>query len=349
LNHYDQGVVLQACRSFGEARGRGNLLAIQPDLRPLDYASASTLQARLAGYLDVARAQGWLTPKTIALFPEHIGSWLLAVDQFAPVYRAQTLHQALPWLILRRPGQFMRAWRMAQGRSRLQDALFRTSAEAMARHYQAIFGALAQCYAITLVAGSIVLPNPHLSAGQLQIRPGALYNSSGLFRPDGSLASPLVFKQFPTTEELTFLSPGPAFEPPVFDTPAGRLGVLICADSWYPAPYQSLASQGAELLAVPAFLTGNGAWAAPWPGYNGAAPPDDVATHHRHTLTEGEAWRTYAMPGRMRATTLRAGMTVYLRGRLWDLGGDGHTLVMCEGQLAEGAQVDGAALINLWL
>jgi predicted amidohydrolase len=42
----------------------------------------------------------------------------------------------------------------------------------------------------------------------------------------------------------------------VVDTPAGRLGVLIGSDSWYPDNYRQLDEQGAQLVAVPAFVVG---------------------------------------------------------------------------------------------
>jgi N-carbamoylputrescine amidase len=38
---------------------------------------------------------------------------------------------------------------------------------------------------------------------------------------------------------------------PVFDTGAGRLGVLICYDRWFPEAWRVLALQGAEVVCVP--------------------------------------------------------------------------------------------------
>jgi predicted amidohydrolase len=51
------------------------------------------------------------------------------------------------------------------------------------------------------------------------------------------------------------VDPAPLEQLPVYETRAGRLGVLVCADSWYPAPYQYLKEQGVELLAVPSFVS----------------------------------------------------------------------------------------------
>jgi hypothetical protein len=337
----------QAAIGFGVDRGCGNLLALQPELRPADYASAATLLTKVDHCLAAAASNGWLNPQTIAIFPEHIGTWLFATGAPARFHRARSLAQALPYLIWRQPRRFLKSWLLAWGHSRLQDAVWRMSAPAMAQQYQQIFATVAQRYGVTVVAGSIVLPGPRVVAGALQTTTGALYNVSALFGPDGALAPQLVRKQFPTREERLWLSPGLPLDLPVFATPAGQLGILICADSWYVTPYKKLVRQGAELLAVPAFLTGHDSWNQPWAGYNGGAPPADVDYHDIGSLTEGAAWCKYAMPGRLPGSGLRAGITVFSRGDLWGLGADGQTLAVREGHWYRSPQA--AMLVNLWL
>lgn len=44
----------------------------------------------------------------------------------------------------------------------------------------------------------------------------------------------------------------PGKDLPVFETPLGRIGVLICYDAWFPEAARSLALRGADLLCVPA-------------------------------------------------------------------------------------------------
>jgi N-carbamoylputrescine amidase len=39
---------------------------------------------------------------------------------------------------------------------------------------------------------------------------------------------------------------------PVFDTPLGRIGVLICYDAWFPEAARTLALRGADLICIPA-------------------------------------------------------------------------------------------------
>lgn len=55
----------------------------------------------------------------------------------------------------------------------------------MAEQYQTLFGGLAKEFGVTLVAGSIVLPEPAIDNGKLKLGSGPLYNSSVTFGSDG--------------------------------------------------------------------------------------------------------------------------------------------------------------------
>ena len=78
---------------------------------------------------------------------------------------------------------------------------------------------------------------------------------------------------FPTRHELSYLNNGRGERLQVLDTPAGRLGVLIGTDSWYPDTYATLVEQGVELLAIPAALNQSGRWQQPWPGFDAELVP----------------------------------------------------------------------------
>ena len=51
-----------------------NLIAIQPWMRTRDYRNATTLEHRLAGYFDAALDAGLLTPGSVVVLPEHVGT-----------------------------------------------------------------------------------------------------------------------------------------------------------------------------------------------------------------------------------------------------------------------------------
>ena len=230
----------------GRDEGAGNLLAVQPYMVPADYASAERFQAKLDAYLAAAASRGLLNEKTVAVFPESLGS--------------------------------------------------------------------------------IVLPSPRVEAGRLVAGDGSLENVSAVFRPDGGVEDALARKAYPIEEEKAFLVACPLSGLPVFVTPAGRLGVLICADSWYPQAYRLLRAKKIDLLAVPSYAADDDCWNRPWHGYDGAPAPSDVDPADVGRLTEGQAWSRYALLGRFASSGARAGANVFLRGELWDLGDDGRHL-----------------------
>ncbi|MGY4534780.1 putative amidohydrolase [Pseudomonas sp. TE3786] len=347
--HYLSDLRSQVALNQGQPGDHGNLLGIQPEMFSGDYHSVELLRLKLAAYLHKARDAGLLNGKTVAVLPEHIGTWLVVSGEKAEVYQAQTIDSAMAWLAASNPLKLGRALLSAKGEDRLQDALLRMKGEAMARDYQAVFGGLAKDFGITLVAGSIVLPEPRVENGQLVVGDGPLYNVSLVFGSDGAPLGQPQRKVYPIRDEQTFTAAAPASDLQVIDTPAGRLGVLICADSWYPAGYTELSKQGVQLLAVPAFLTGNGNWSKPWGGYNGAPTPSDVALQPGE-VSEGQAWQRLAMASRLQSSGAQAGLTVFMRGQLWNLGSDGQSLLATEQQVSlvnEGGH--GGRLLNIWL
>lgn len=185
VGHYLSDLRIHLAVNQGTPADRGNLLGIQPELFPTDYQSPERLHRKLAAYLQAARDQGFLNAKTVVVLPEHIGTWLMVGGEKDELYQATTLKEAMNWLAVSNPLAFIQALVSAQGDNRLGDAYLRMKAERMAHDYQALFGGLAKEFGITLVAGSIVLPEPSVSDGELKVGRGALYNSSLVFGSDG--------------------------------------------------------------------------------------------------------------------------------------------------------------------
>ena len=333
----------------GVDAGRGNLLGLQPFVRAADYASEAALSARLGQYLDLAAQRGWLGSRTVVVWPEYIGTWLIVAGEGPGVYQAGSLTGAMLRLVLRHLPRFVGKAVTGREKDRLRASLLRVKAPNMARCYQAVFSGLARRYSVTTVAGSIILPSPAIENGQLVAGAGLLYNVSAVFGPDGAIRPPLVRKVVTITTEKPILAGAPLVELPVFETPAGRLGVLICADSWYPASYAQLKSQAAELIAVPSSITTMGLWDKPWGGYDGAPMPADVNPNDVGHLTEGQAWRKYALAGRIGSAGATRGVNVFLHSRMWDYSGDsGQALAVSDGQVVQSSG-KGAAIINQWL
>ena len=334
---------------YGNNTHRGNLLGIEPYMTTADYASEEAFRAKLDGYLNVAREKGWLGERTLVVLPEYLGTWLAVAGERPAVHAARSLASAMRALALGHILSFALSLFSADERDKVAASLFRVKADHMARLYQSVFSGLARKYAVTIVAGSIVLPSPHVREGAVVTGRGPLYSVTAVYRPDGLAHPSLVRKAFPITAEQPFITPAPVTDLPIFDTPAGRLGVLICADSWYPAPYECLKAQGVDLLAVPSYVSGHGVWDKPWHGYDGAPAPDDVDPRDVGALTEGQAWRKYALAGRLARSGARYGLNVFLHGALWDLGAESGCAMLVNGQTVIEAKGGRAALLNLWL
>jgi predicted amidohydrolase len=351
VGHYLSDLRIQLAVDEGQPSDRGNLLGIQPELFPADYQSIDRLHRKLAAYLQQARDKGLLNSRTIVVLPEHIGTWLFASGEKNQVYQAATIDEAMTWISLSNPLKFLNAMLRAKGHSRLDDAHLRMKAPGMAEQYQMLFGGLAREFGVTLVAGSIVLPEPAVENGSLKTGSGPLYNSSVAFGSNGLPIGQPQRQLFPMVYQRNYVHH--AAELNVFDTPAGKLGILIGSDSWYPGNYAALNKLGAELIAVPAFVIGSSNWASPWRGYR---TPDLVSKTGLQTpdASEGEAWQRLTLTSHAPLSTARAGVSVFMRGQLWDQGSSGHSFASRDGQhIVEPSADDkahrGARLINIWL
>lgn len=336
---------LRAVEWGTRTEGGASVVGVQPFMEPTHYACEAAFHARLAAYMDSIQARGWLTPRTIVVFPEYIGTWLVLAGEPAAGLSAKTLNGALTWFVLRRPWAFWQAYRQAKQDSVADPAalaVFRLKAQEMAEMFHRTFSSLAARYGVTIVAGSIVLPGAQIRGDSLTVDPTApVHNVSIVYDPQGRPHARIIRKAFPIATELAFTQPGRAVDLPVFETPLGRLGVLICADSWFPESYAALGK--VEVIAVPSYLMGDSCWAAPWRGYSGWATPADVRPD---SLREGEAWLRYAMGGRLpRWDSTAVGLNVFLQGRFWELGADGRAIAVYKGRTFS-AEAD---IVCLWL
>lgn len=81
-------------------------------------------------------------------------------------------------------------------------------------------------------------------------RPGSLWNTLLWLSPDGRVAG-RHRKLVPTMHERSFWGQGPGDDLVVHESPAGRLGGLICWEAFMPAARRRLHLAGADMLLVP--------------------------------------------------------------------------------------------------
>lgn len=132
-----------------------------------------------------------------------------------------------------------------------------------------------------LAEGSVTVPGPatrpfeqlarqykvHLVLGVRQRDGDTFYNSAVLIGPEGKLLGVYQKVHLATSEGLSGVSPGDRF--PVFDTPIGRVGCLICMDTTVCESARMLALNGADFICFP--IMGDlraDRWSAGQPIYN---------------------------------------------------------------------------------
>lgn len=325
-----------------------NIVAMQPYMLAQDYQSKRHFYEKLKRYFEAARLSGYLGERTVVLLPEYLGTWLVVSGEKKSVAAASTITGAMALMVASNPVRFARTFFTHHGEGdRVAAAIFRMKAQEMADTYAEVFVSLAKEYRVTINAGSIVLPAPGVSAGKITTDiTQPLYNSTFIFYPDGTIDGKVVKKSFPILSELPFVTAFPVEELPAFDLSIGKTVLLVCADSWYPASYDRIRALKPDVVLVCSYCAGNNTMSALWHGYDGGSgTPADVDAGDVGKLKELEAWKKYALPGRLPGTHTRYGVNVFLRGELWDLGTDGQPFMLYGGELQD---VQPAGRAGIW-
>ncbi|MDF2179040.1 carbon-nitrogen hydrolase family protein [Aliiglaciecola sp. CAU 1673] len=87
-----------------------------------------------------------------------------------------------------------------------------------------------------------------VSGSEFELEDGKVFNTSSVIDDNGCLIT-RYRKLFPFLPYEQGVTPGEDFV--VFDTPAGRFGLAICYDLWFPEVARALVSLGAEVLLYP--------------------------------------------------------------------------------------------------
>lgn len=322
---------------------KGNIIAIQPEMFPEDYKSGDHFYKKIDGYLSEGLNQGFFKENTLVLLPEYVATWLVINNERKSVASSSSMNAAMARMIMMQPFKILRALKNHQGEAdKMAASIFRMKAESMAKIYGDVFKDLAKKYNANIVAGSIVLPASNIVNNEIIIEQDApLYNMAFLFHKDGTIDKSIVKKVFPITSEQAFLASGNLEDLPVYNTKTGNVGVLVCADSWYPSAYEKLKAHEVEIVLVNSFCAGNNSMSDPWQGYDGYDNPADINLNDISNITEEDAWIKYALPGRIGSSGAILGINVFLSGDIWELGSDGYPFFMYKNKLIKGAESHG--------
>ncbi|MFZ9661155.1 MAG: nitrilase-related carbon-nitrogen hydrolase [Chitinophagaceae bacterium] len=337
--------------SVNSDSGKGNVIGINPFMIPEDYSRKDQFIKKIKGYLDTCQSLGWLNDKTTVVLPEYIGSWLAVEGEKNQIYQSEHVTQAIGTFISSNLFSYIHAWLMCpdDAEDKVKHSVFAMKGQHLANLYLEIFSQLSREYGITIIAGSILLPNPEVRKGKIITHKGSLENVSAVFDPKGNMYPVLTRKSYPTKDELLFIKKSLPTDPVMYDLPIGKTAVMICADSWYPESYLRIKNGHPLFVAVPSYTQKDFSMMEKWEGYSGSKAPKDVDSKDIGTITLRDAWLKYTIPARIKESGASYGMIVNLRGTLWDLGTDGELMIYNKGNIIYPTPRKGASIINLWL
>lgn len=335
---------------LGQEEGAGNVVAVQAWMDPSAYASEQNFDRRLREHLDEAQRRGWLQEDTLVVLPEQIASWLFLIGEPARVIEADTAEQAMRRLVPEHLVEFLALTKDAPAEDPYQFALFAFNADTVAEVWQRVSSTIAIDYGITLFAGSAWLPGPELVDGQLRVSTSEPMRNVGLVvGPDGEILGDLTMKVFPSSGEQLLVQPGDIADLRTVPTSLGEIAVLLGEDAWYPDAWRAVHDSKPVVAISPYWSSPLGAWADRWGGYSGFERPPDVPREDEKELLLSEAFFEHGLPGRIADHGVSEGVTVPLRGRLFDLDTDGAIIGVLRSVATEGPLVDAPVLMNLWL
>lgn len=103
---------------------------------------------------------------------------------------------------------------------------------------------------LTEYFGSLARNNKlHLVVSLYERDQDAVYNTAILMGPDGQLIGKYRKVCLPHSEIEAGVAPGQDY--PVFETPLGKIGMMVCYDGFYPEVARELSNRGAEIIAWP--------------------------------------------------------------------------------------------------
>ncbi|HEY0186431.1 MAG TPA: nitrilase family protein [Cellulomonas sp.] len=97
-------------------------------------------------------------------------------------------------------------------------------------------------------AGLAAQTGTWICGGFTELDGDRVFNSAALVGPDGVVG--VYRKVHLWNDEKRLYSPGDLGFP-VFETPIGRIGMMICYDAWFPESMRSLGLAGADLICAP--------------------------------------------------------------------------------------------------
>ncbi|MCC5815039.1 MAG: hypothetical protein JJT78_09805 [Leptospira sp.] len=238
----------------GENRNYGNLVAMQPYFLNLDFYSEENFKSSIEAVLIKAKEKKAMDRKTLIVFPEHTGTGLVLLGEKRPAFFSETWKESLKFLKLYYKSEVFKNLDDYQSDSNDEVTIaeiIQSKRELIASAYHETFSSLAKKYSVSIIAGSILLPNPTIKNGKLISQEGDIYHVSVAYLSSGKAIEPLVRKVHLTDWEKEFVKPGDIKQDFIVKVPAWTVGNLIGEDSLNESIYKSIGSKNMDGIVAP--------------------------------------------------------------------------------------------------
>jgi len=298
-----------------------NIIGIQPYMMVEDYFNPVKFKQKMRQYLVAATEQGFIKNKTIILYPDYIGTWLILLGEKHALAEKETIKGALSTLIFSNVFDFFLGYiKTGEEEEKSISAILRMKSKVMASVYYNTFSELAKETGAYIVAGSIVLPGPYVSNGRLYIENSKeLYNVSLIFGPDGEIFGDPIFELYPNSSELKFISEPESKVVQTIEFPFAKSSILISQDSWHPELFNQINSSGSEFLLVSSFQSAINGIDSLWSGYDKKLSPESTGSDSNNQLKAKDAWEKYSLLNQLKGNSQTFGFNVFFRGEFWEL------------------------------
>ena len=329
-------------RSIGYDHSSGNILAMQTFMNVLDYSTPERFFEKLDSYLLEAKKKGFVNENTVVVFPEHIGSSLVLLGEKTEVYAANSVSSAFSKIAVGNLIGYSKASLAHPGKNKM-EIIFKMKSEEMKNVYVDTFRRLSTFYNVTIIAGSIILPQAEINAtsNEIQLKGGSVYNSSFIFLPDGKIHPRIGIKyNLSMAEQQIAVSPASGKENSFLQFK--NIGIVLSNDSLYNSIYAENGKDKEIIIAPSAIFEKD---VIDWKTediYSPKEAPDSA-------LTQPELWRKYSIFEKTKLSqTNRITVQVVMLGKFFDLTLEGETAGTVRYIATEGLDNKSPAILNIW-
>lgn len=296
-------------RTNGTDRKYGNIISMQVFLRTEDFAKPEWWTERIEELLKAGKSANIYDRKTIIIFPEHIGTGLVLLDEKESVFEKENWKIAMDEVVSKHENDILSFLSFSKKPAAKWEATLRYKSQRMADVYTQTFSRLAKEYNVPILAGTIILPSPKVVRGTLVIDPtGPLYNVAIPFAADGKVMDPLIRKSLLTDEEGLVLDKGEISQDRTWIVPGWKVGVFIGQEVFNTALYERLRGKPLDGLVSPS---------ASFPSLGKETIRTFINDDTFLTLTENEIWEKFGLTKNIKVTRAVESVHSFLHGNFF--------------------------------